>query len=752
MAAAYEAVADTRPRIQRDVLYTETPRGVLFHNAYGGFHLQAASAYRFTSLIVPFLNGENRVADLCAGLPEDRRGMVARLVRALYEHGFARDVPPGDDNPAGMDPAVVGRFAPQIAYIDHYADGAHRRFQQFRNTAVAVLGDDPVARWCVVSLLRNGCATVGVLPDIDTPENAFAEVRAEAVRLTREACPAELATIVTGGGPLSWSDLDGYDTVVVTGGPSGPRRIHALLEAGVPEGRTLLPAWTFGDRIVVGPTMGRGTTGCWACAMLRLGGNGGAREAADVWSSVCLGRETGPDQAAPSGPLAAMIGNLLGYEIFRASSGALRAETAGQVLIQDMASLDVVSEPLLPHPRCPFCACAPASPDPSAWTPGAPDPAVAAASGPGSAEKNSGAETVMEELNARAALVQPGTGVFSSFDDESLTQTPLKISTLRLSVGHRSLRRIAAFDVHHVAGARMRALLSAAELYADHVVPSHGVLTRAGTEAEQEPPIRVEVPALATAQDATMSAAPEVSAWTRATSLVTERPALLPTAAVHPFGPHNRDAVFTATRAGTGAGTSPAEAARRGLLSALSHDALQRAVRDGSGVRRVSFRPTEADPELTFLSRTADNLGVEVELLDLGEAGRSSAHVLLARTRNADNGHWEWALGSDFSLHAAAVAAVRDLLGGVQLARELPDGERVDTGDPLMAAFDAGTLVCGGEQEALSASDGSWRRALRGLRGSGRDAWIVPTTSADLNGCRITTVRVLLSSEDGRDC
>ncbi|MGH3325493.1 MAG: hypothetical protein ACRDOV_13885, partial [Streptomyces sp.] len=29
--SAYEAVAATRPRIRRDVLFTETPQGVLFH-------------------------------------------------------------------------------------------------------------------------------------------------------------------------------------------------------------------------------------------------------------------------------------------------------------------------------------------------------------------------------------------------------------------------------------------------------------------------------------------------------------------------------------------------------------------------------------------------------------------------------------------------------------------------------------------------------------------------------------------------
>ena len=43
MATAYDAVAGTRPRVRRDVLFTETPDGVLFHNADGGFQLTGRS-------------------------------------------------------------------------------------------------------------------------------------------------------------------------------------------------------------------------------------------------------------------------------------------------------------------------------------------------------------------------------------------------------------------------------------------------------------------------------------------------------------------------------------------------------------------------------------------------------------------------------------------------------------------------------------------------------------------------------------
>ncbi|MYR12849.1 transcriptional activator protein, partial [Streptomyces sp. SID724] len=160
---AFDALAGTRPRVRRDVLFTETPGGVLFHNADGGFHLTGRTAYRFASLVVPHLTGRHRLAELCAGFGPAQRAMAAELVKTLYARGFARDIPEAD--PAGdtLDEETAERFAAQIAYVDHYADDAPARFARYRATRVAVLGDDETARWCALSLVRNGCADIGTV-------------------------------------------------------------------------------------------------------------------------------------------------------------------------------------------------------------------------------------------------------------------------------------------------------------------------------------------------------------------------------------------------------------------------------------------------------------------------------------------------------------------------------------------------------------------------------------------------------------
>ncbi|MFE4643499.1 TOMM precursor leader peptide-binding protein [Streptomyces sp. NPDC056730] len=774
-SAIYATVASTRPRIRRDVLFTETPEGVLFHNADGGFQLTAKSAYRFATLIVPHLTGEHSVAEICQGLGDQQRSMVGELVKSLYERDFARPVPATVNEAYGTQPDVARRFAPQIAYVDHYSDDAERRFDRFRTARVAVLGDDLVARWCVLSLIRNGCATIGVQPALGA--ESVTAIESEAREAASDGCPVDLRRIAADdpGQPLSWTDLASYDLVVVTGGPAAPRRLFPLLRAGVPEGRTLLPAWSYGRFAVVGPLMTPDTAGCWSCAALRVGSHDGAAAAADIWSGLALPGSV-PSGDLPSRPLAAMIGNLLGYEIFRITTGALPAETAGQLVIQDMKSLDVTAEPLLPHPRCPFCAGtaeagAPAGSvdlpldvplDVASDLPSAlPVDLTAAGSGTPAmptADTAREADALVEELNRRSVLVRPHVGVFGRFADEPLTQIPLKATLVEFGTGHGASRRIAAFDVHHVAGARLRALNAAAGVYAEHVVPTAGILTEHQVESLGTSVRALEPTALTlfggtgTGTGTGTGAAPggeRVTAWTPAVSLLTKEHILVPAAAVRTFGPHNADRLFEPTRAGTGAGATAADAAAGGLLSALAHDALCRTLR-GATASRVPLKPLAegegADAELTFLIRSAAVLGIELDLLDLGESDRSGAHVLLAR------GAGHWAVGSDLDARRAAVAALRDLLGQVQLGRE-ETAAPFDLGDPLLRDLAATTLHATdteGTGAVASRAVTDWSEVLDRLRAAGRDALMVDTGSADLATAGIRTARVLLTAEASR--
>ncbi|WP_329285517.1 TOMM precursor leader peptide-binding protein [Streptomyces sp. NBC_01455] len=787
--ASHEEIAQSRPRIRRDVLFTRTPSGVLFHNAHGGFNVVTQSAYRFAALIVPHLDGERRVEELCAGLGDKQRDMVVQLVRALYARGFARDaglVPPAD----AVSAQVVKRFAHQLDYLDHYADDAPGRFLRFRSTPVAVLGDDALARWAALGLLRNGCAAVAVTEpdmahdvlshelhgvegtaDLDAEAAALAEAGC-APRLVRLPAPATAASpaevppaagVSSADGTYGWQDLDGWDTVLVTGA-SGRRQLLRLLAEGVPTGRRLLGAWTFGHRAVVGPVMTAGAPGCWCCAVLRLGAGSDAADSAELWASVGPAAPLGAPAPDLTGPLAGMLGNLLAFEVFRLTTEALPAETRHQIVVQDLDSLDVLTEPLLPHPRCPYCAAGETgvaeeaggtedsggientgAAEPAALPGGMlrtphPDDEPVAAPADGAADEDT-AKTLLAALEQRSVLVHERAGVFTAFADEDWEQTPLKVSTVLLGIVPGRTRRISAADVHTVAGARLTALFRAAEVYAEHVVPPR-VLDAHALRAATGKWTRVAPAELAVSSGLDVPA-DRVAHWSEALSLTDGRTVLVPAGAVRTLSGWNARGLFERTSAGTGAAGSPRAALTRALSTALALDGLRGAVRRDAALSAVdhSSLADAAGPEVLFLLRSAENLGATVEILDLTAAGGGLLPVALARLTDPETGAVRWATGSGLRHRDAVRAALRDLLGAEQL-RDAADGP--DTGDPLWPDLDASTLVA---ETAVPLPDTgtTWAAVLDGLAAAGRDAFAVELPTPDLAAGHVHTARVLLT-------
>nr|WP_248001843.1 TOMM precursor leader peptide-binding protein [Streptomyces sp. RPA4-2] len=347
-----------------------------------------------------------------------------------------------------------------------------------------------------------------------------------------------------------------------------------LLAEGVPTGRRLLGAWTFGHRAVVGPVMTTGAPGCWCCAVLRLGAYSDAADSAELWASVGPAAPLGASAPDLTGPLAGMLGNLLAFEVFRLTTEALPAETRHQIVVQDLDSLDVLTEPLLPHPRCPYCAAGetgvaeeaggtedsggientgaaePAAlPGEMLRTPH-PDDEPVAAPADGAADEDT-AKTLLAALEQRSVLVHERAGVFTAFADEDWEQTPLKVSTVLLGIVPGRTRRISAADVHTVAGARLTALFRAAEVYAEHVVPPR-VLDAHALRAATGKWTRVAPAELAVSSGLDVPA-DRVAHWSEALSLTDGRTVLVPAGAVRTLSGWNARGLFERTSAGTGA-------------------------------------------------------------------------------------------------------------------------------------------------------------------------------------------------------
>jgi YcaO cyclodehydratase, ATP-ad Mg2+-binding len=747
MAMTYDDLIETRPRIRRDVLFTETPGGVLFHNAKGGFHINAKNAYRFTELMVPYLNGEHQVKEICEGFGDQQRSMLTTFLSSLFARDFARDVPVVDAVAIDrLGTAALAVFETQLSYVDHYADDAPGRFARFRQAAVAVVGSGPVAEQCVLGLVRNGAGIVGFAADLADQAGAR---QMELSRLDGVQCPVDERTLPAEEGLLSWDDLAGYDVVLVAGA-SAAAQLHCLETEGVPDGVVLLGAWVFGQRAIVGPMLTSETDALWTSAVLRLGANVSAADEAALWAGVA---SPGSAISTPDlqGPLAAMVGNLLAYECFRSLTGALRAETVGALIIQDINSLDVAVEPLFQHPSLAGG---------SATVPELVLPRRADQAPRTDRSTSHDQDPEALALNAKAVIVQLHTGIVTAFTDGPWTQTPLKVSSVLVNPTRSISREIVAVDLHHLAGARLRALEAAALVHVGYAAEVVGLLCGEALAAA-----RAALPII-DSRELSISNGTEsrVQAAVRGRVLGSGATVLIPADAVQPACAKGVRCTQV-TSAGSGAAADAAQAVARGLGTALAHRALMLALRGSTTVTRLDATGLHPQTgavgtpgeELRFLLRSAEIFELDVELLDLGESTRSGAHVVLARTTGEDPA---WVISCGLDLVETARDALRDLLGGQQLRRESkpPSGGDPDAGDSLLADLDprlvaittdstAGGITKDKDQGGHATE---WDDVVSALHGEGIDPVFVMTTTPDLAIGGIETAKVLLWTRHGQ--
>ena len=487
-----------------------------------------------------------------------------------------------------------------------------------------------------------------------------------------------------------------------------------------------------------------------------------------------------------SQPVARMFGNMLAFDVFRLRTGALTAELDGSVVVQDLDTLESSRERILPHPACPACGGKPAR--------------TVAETG----------ELTEGELTDRRqkALYGRYAGIISAFADGALAQSPLKVARLRVGLTGGAGRDVTAFDLHTAAAARARALDAVAVTYADAMAVTSGAirgadpghngngaklalvadaalltwtgLTPAGPVSAESSPARPASPA-GQAVDAEPG-------WLPASSLTTGETRYIPAAAVYPWSGLNARGRFERTGAGAGAGRTSAEARRAGLLSAVCYLALRDAMAGAEPARQVEPAALGADPEIEFLLSAAETAGRPATLLRLAAPG--PVHVMLALAQG--EGRPGWAVGAALAESAAAVTALRDLVGTLQLGPgQLGPGQpgagqpgagqpaggqdrALDLGPELLPDFDPRTLpVASGDRPAPVPADTAFAASVLAapepaaagpadpepaaagpadpelaecLLASGYEALAVDTTPPDLAGTGLfATARVLLA-------
>ncbi|MFH9424147.1 hypothetical protein [Streptomyces sp. NPDC017529] len=377
-----------RPKLKPDVLYVPTADGVHLFGAGANLELRGGAIYQWVDRLAPHLNGTTTLDGLLNGLPDDKRAVVAALLRRLEDGGCLTDAE--EDEPHGLTPGELRTYAAEIAFVEYYRGSAARRFETYRNSSVVVLGAGPAFTALISSALHSGVRRLRAVctPEFPTDEDRLAELTGEAVR--RDPDQELIRTVLSGDSDEELvKALDGADAVVhVSSAPVADRavRLHRLCEEA---GRLLVQGVVLDDVAWLGPS-----GAAWASAWQRL-----------------AAPEPSRPNAFLTGPAAAVVAGHLGLACFTALTGAREDERAALTRI-DLETLRTSAHSFLPHPS------AVDAPEESAEEFGQRIERL------GSAAPLSGTE-----FSARAATCfDRYTGVLRALEEGDLTQLPLNVT------------------------------------------------------------------------------------------------------------------------------------------------------------------------------------------------------------------------------------------------------------------------------------------------------------------------------------
>jgi bacteriocin biosynthesis cyclodehydratase domain-containing protein len=723
--AASAPLVDGRPKLLLDSIFLPTESGIYFRSRQGHFTLDGKQNYEIMTELVPRLTGNQTTSELCAGLAQEKQEPARKLIATLLEKRILIN---HVEEVTDISPDVLARFAPQLEFIEHFADTPVQRFAKFRRSRILLMGSGVPLRTLALSLARNGLENIVLDTDAppverDSDFTAFMEdcsARGIALNVERTNLNGESSRKP---GPLN--------AICYASDVADLEKISHLNERAASNQEYFLPGYLLGGKAFVGPMVRRGGPSCWMCGLLRHSMNIQPGLEAAVWRHYALGHPWDNDGQPASAPLLKILGNLMGFEMFRLFVGHIPIETEGTVLSIDIETLETGTSRLLPHPNCPHCSKDNPEMDRVFLT---------------NARMDTARENldVSPKLRLTAPLVDPLFGIIRRFDDEDLEQLPLFQSAVVLA---RPLQTgestIPGYSLQHNAAARLDAVLSAARVYVASVPNRKRVWVATESRLSQMGSNPLQDSALSNWLGGPPVPADSDTRWMNARSLGLGTMHMVSAGAVYPQTPLN-SGYFEKTDAGVGVGFTFRQACGEAVLSLFAHEVLKRiAMREANLFEIPSDTLPDTSVNLQYLRNCFGHLDRTFRMLAFTHEGSGS--VVLAFSPDDAGKPERVAVGTAAFFQPAAVAALTDLLA---LATGGPSTRTVERRlhHSLGYIVDVSAL---GEPLPLETNsppqpnDQNMNSVLFAFGGTFTDILIANLTGEDLSHCNLIAVKAL---------
>lgn len=608
-----------RPKLRQNIAFRLKDGNLLFTGDGKSLLLKGSGVARWFSSFGAYLDGTHTLEELCRGMKPNVSDMIVNCIDELIQQGILKNASP--EEPAPLAKEVYQYFRSQIELIDHYADTPQQRFKTFRESRILLVGSGKALITLGTSLLNNGLQNLLLAPTDAVHE--YGEILTSAVdNLRQHGIEASLSLLDASSYRLD-ANLDTYDIVVYCSENGSLDEIFDLNQRCLARNITFFPAHIFNGQAFIGPLVNPTRMGpCWFCGQMRLAANSDADSARLLWQTLALKDAFRFKESAVSYPVTSMLGNSLGFELFKTLTDIISSEDENTVIVRNIETYSSKCKLIVKHPLCPFCSHV----EIDAYIHHLLDVVAGAHDCP---------TTSQDLLERSSRLMDSSFGLFGAFQDDGIEQIPLRCTKLPISTSifaRGIYPEITAYSPENVQEARCAALLEAVCHYSMALPDARSTLLMTREDMHEAGKQTIAPEAFLTWSGIRVYEQDRPLRWLPAFSLSSKNICYVPAATVYPYSELNSLGSFEKTLAGFAVGSTFRDAQINGMLSALASLHVGELLRMRSAVIELTETEMPApDPDLTFLLKTIQRFPQTFTLLEVVHS--SPVHIIIVYTK-----------------------------------------------------------------------------------------------------------------------
>jgi putative thiazole-containing bacteriocin maturation protein len=254
-------------KINRDTfVYPQNNGGVYLRNNVTSIQMDGNTIEQWLQKLIPMLDGKWSMEAITDGLPDPYKEQVFKIAEVLYKNGFVRDT--SQDLPHQLPPSLLEKYASQIEFIDHLSHSGAHRFQNYRESKVALIGCGPLLTSLTASLLQSGLAAFTIFHD--TVNQAETKLLHEQIKSAKKHEPETAITLLPFNENSCREDLANVDYVLYANGDENRDNLLLVQNICREQSKSFLPVTLQNNQSFVGPFVLSEHTACWKTASLRL--------------------------------------------------------------------------------------------------------------------------------------------------------------------------------------------------------------------------------------------------------------------------------------------------------------------------------------------------------------------------------------------------------------------------------------------------------------------------------------------------